>query len=117
MGANFLQSNLTGGELAPTLHARVDIDKYAASVAEAVNVVIVPQGGMRRRAGLAKTEGGYYTEELRIEPFIFNQQQKYVLIFRPDFIDVMRDGTIVARDIAFSIDNMETIDDLHHTEC
>jgi len=112
MGANFLQSNLTGGELAPTLHARVDIDKYAASVAEAVNVVIVPQGGMRRRAGLAKTEGGYYTEELRIEPFIFNQQQKYVLIFRPDFIDVMRDGAIVARDIAFSIDNIEMIDDL-----
>jgi hypothetical protein len=75
MGQEFLQSNLSGGELAPALHARTDIDKYNNSVATAKNVVIVPQGGLRRRPGLAKLEGGYYADEVRIEPFIFNETQ------------------------------------------
>ncbi len=116
MGQEFVQSNLTGGELAPTLHARVDIAKYSNSVAEAQNMVIVPQGGMRRRPGLAKTTDGHYTEEVRIEPFIFNQQQKYIIIFRPGFIDIMRDGVLVKTDLVFDmvatteeIDNIDII--------
>ena len=112
MGVEFIQSDLTGGEISPSLHARTDIDKYKNSVAEAKNVVIVPQGGLRRRPGLAKTAGGYYTEEVRIEPFIFNQTQKYVMIFRPGFIDIMRDGALVAADIVFPFASLEIIDDL-----
>ena len=95
MGMEHLQSNLSGGALAPALHARADIEKYAHSVAEAKNMVIVPQGGVRRRPGLAKTEDGYFTENVRLSPFVFNQQQKYIIIFRDGFIDVMRDGVLV----------------------
>ena len=112
MGVEYLQSNLTGGEISPSLHARVDIDKYQNSVAEATNMVIVPQGGLRRRPGLAKTEGGYYSEEVRIEPFIFNQAQKYIMIFRPGFVDIMRDGVIVKTGVVLPFATMAIIEEL-----
>ena len=112
MGVEFLQSNLSGGELAPTLHARTDIDKYNSSVAEAKNMVIVPQGGLRRRPGLAKTEDGFYTVESRLEPFIFNQAQKYVMIFRAGFIDIMRDGALVKTGVVLPFATIELINEL-----
>ena len=112
MGIEYLQSNLSGGELAPSLHARTDIAKYDQSVAIAKNMVIVPQGGMRRRPGLAKTKDGYYTSDLRLEPFVFNQKQKYLMIFRPGFIDIMKDGELLATGIVLPISTMEEIDEL-----
>ena len=112
MGNEYLQSNLSGGELAPVLHARTDIAKYATAVADAKNMVIVPQGGMRRRPGLSKTTDGYYTESVRIEPFIFNQSQKYIMIFRPGFVDIMRDGLLVKTDVVLPFATMELITEL-----
>ena len=111
MGQDFIQSNLSGGELAPTLHARIDIDKYNNSVANAKNMVIVPQGGLRRRPGLAKVEDGYYTEEIRIEPFIFNQAQKYIMIFRPGFIDIMKDGVLIVEDLVSPYTTIDMVKD------
>jgi len=75
-------------------------------------MVIVPQGGLRRRPGLAKTEDGHYTEELRIEPFIFNQEQMYVLIFRAGFIDIMRDGALVKTGVVLPFATIELINEL-----
>lgn len=95
MGQEFIQSNLTGGELAPTLHARVDIDKYNTSVAEAENVVIVPQGGLRRRPGLSKITDSKLSGKARLEPFVFNKTQQYLLVFKEGFIDVIRSGIVV----------------------
>jgi hypothetical protein len=95
MGMETIQSNLTGGELAPTLHARVDIDKYNTSVAEAENVVIVPQGGLRRRPGLSKITDTKLSGKARLEPFVFNKTQQYLLVFKEGFIDVIRAGVVV----------------------
>ena len=96
MGITTVQSNLTGGELAPTLHARVDIEKYNTSVADAENVIIVPQGGMRRRPGLAKIDDGAIGEDARLLPFVFNKTQQYLLVFRAGNIDILKDGTKLA---------------------
>lgn len=108
MGLEYLQSNLTGGELAPTLHARTDIDKYNTALAEAENVVIVPQGGLRRRPGLAKhiTIG----EDARLEPFIFNKSQQYLLVFKAGFIDIVRDGVVVKADLVSPYTTMDIVD-------
>lgn len=95
-----IQSNLTGGELAPTLHARVDIDKYNTSVAEAENVVIVPQGGLRRRPGLSKITDTKLSGKARLEPFVFNKTQQYLLVFKEGFIDVIRAGAVVKANLA-----------------
>ena len=49
----FIQSSFVSGELSPLLKGRVDINQYYQAVETADNVVIVPQGGLRRRPGTA----------------------------------------------------------------
>jgi len=112
MGIQHIQSNLTGGELAPELHARIDIDKYGTSVAHAENVIIVPQGGLRRRPGLSKIEDGTVGEDARLIPFVFNKTQQYLLVFRAGFIDVLRDGAIVKADIVSPYTTITEVDEL-----
>jgi len=57
----FIQSSFVSGELSPLLKGRIDINQYYQAVETADNVVIVPQGGMRRRPGtefIGETVGG-----------------------------------------------------------
>ena len=49
--SKFLQSSFVSGELSPLLKGRVDLEQYYQGVATAENVLIVPQGGLKRRAG------------------------------------------------------------------
>ena len=49
--SSFLQSSFASGELSPLLKGRTDLEQYYAGLATAENVVIVPQGGMKRRPG------------------------------------------------------------------
>jgi len=112
MGVEHVQSNLTGGELAPELHARVDVDKYKTSVAHAENVIIVPQGGLRRRPGLAKMDDGVVGEDARLIPFVFNKTQQYLLVFKAGYVDILRDGEIVLANLVIPYASMELINDL-----
>lgn len=112
MGVEYFQSNLTGGELAPTLHARTEIAKYGISLAVAENVVIVPQGGMRRRPGLQKIDDGKVATDARLEPFIFNKAQQYLLVFKPNEIVIFRDDAIVATVPSVIFSTQAMIDEL-----
>jgi hypothetical protein len=47
----FIQSSFVSGELSPLLKGRTDINQYYQAAETADNVVIVPQGGMKRRPG------------------------------------------------------------------
>ena len=47
----FIQSSFVSGELSPLLKGRIDLAQYYQGVQTAKNVVIVPQGGMKRRPG------------------------------------------------------------------
>ena len=49
--SQFLQSSFASGELSPLLLGRTDLDQYYKGVQSAENVVIVPQGGLKRRPG------------------------------------------------------------------
>ena len=49
--SRFIQSSFVSGELSPLLKGRVDINQYYQAAETADNVVIVPQGGMKRRPG------------------------------------------------------------------
>lgn len=112
MGSTFIQSNLTGGEIAPQLHARIDIDKYNTAVAIAENVVIVPQGGLRRRPGLSKITDGAVGEDARMAAFVFNTTQQYLFVFKAAFIDVYRDGVIVKADLPSPFLTIEEVNQL-----
>ena len=51
--SRFIQSSFVSGELSPLLKGRTDLAQYYQACETAENVVIVPQGGMRRRPGTA----------------------------------------------------------------
>ena len=59
--SRYIQSNFVSGELSPLLKGRIDINQYYQAAETADNVVIVPQGGLRRRPGtefIGETVGG-----------------------------------------------------------
>jgi hypothetical protein len=97
MGVEYISANMTAGELTSELHARTDIEKYGNGLAEAKNMIILPFGGLRRRPGLSKVEDTYLgSVAARTFPFVFNTEQDYLLVMRAGFIDVYKDGAVVA---------------------
>lgn len=57
MRANPIQASFTAGEVSPSLRGRVDTQKYASGCAKLKNLMVKPQGPLKRRPG---TE--YYSE-------------------------------------------------------
>ena len=49
--SQFQQSSFASGELSPLILGRTDLDQYYKGAENAQNVVIVPQGGVKRRPG------------------------------------------------------------------
>ena len=49
--SSFLQASFMSGELSPLIKGRVDLDQYYQGVQQASDVLIVPQGGLKRRCG------------------------------------------------------------------
>ena len=63
--SKFLQSSFVSGELSPLLKGRVDLEQYYQGVSTGENVLIVPQGGLKRRAGTQHVD----VAEKIFEPF------------------------------------------------
>jgi len=95
-----IQSNMTAGEIAPTLAGRIDIDKYYNGLSSAENVVILPHGGVRRRPGLAKVEDSYIGEDARIEAFVFSVTQSYLILFVPLEVRIYKDGVLQSTEVS-----------------
>ena len=64
----FSQNSFVSGELSPLLKGRIDLDQYYQGMQTAENVLIVPQGGLKRRAGTQHVD----TAENILVPFIFS---------------------------------------------
>ena len=76
--SKFMQSSFVSGELSPLLKGRVDLDQYYQGMETAENVLIVPQGGLKRRAGTQHVD----MAEKIFEPFIsagLEQQFSFVV--------------------------------------
>ena len=89
-----IQSNFSTGELDPLVRARIDLAQYNNALAKATNIVIQPQGGLRRRPG-----SKYITElssaaadGVRLVPFEFNVNDSYMLCFTNNQMHVIKDG-------------------------
>jgi hypothetical protein len=93
-----IQTNFSSGELDPLLRSRIDLAQYNNALAKATNVIIQPQGGIRRRPGLR------YIAELpssaadgvRLVPFEFNVDDSYMLCFVHQRMYVFKDGVQIA---------------------
>ena len=78
------QVSFTGGEIAPTMYARRDFERYASSVGKLRNMLVRPHGAAWNRPGTefvgSKPDVGDYTLG-RLIPFIFSDAQAYALAF------------------------------------
>jgi hypothetical protein len=96
------QTNFSTGELDPLLRARVDIQQYENALAKATNVVIQPQGGMRRRAGskhileLPNSSTSSGANGVRLIPFEFSVDDSYMLCFVAERMYVIKNGSVIS---------------------
>jgi hypothetical protein len=95
------QTNFSTGELDPLLRARVDIPQYENALAKATNVIIQPQGGVRRRPGtkhifeLPNTESESAANGVRLISFEFSVDDSYMLCFVTGRMYVVKNGALV----------------------
>jgi len=80
-------TNFATGELDPLLRARVDLAAYNNALAKATNVLIQPQGGLRRRPGtkhmfeLPNSSTPSAGNGVRLVSFQFSVTDSYMLCF------------------------------------
>jgi hypothetical protein len=91
-----IQNSFTSGELDPKLLSRTDIKQYESGLTTALNVVVLPQGGVKRRPGLKYiTElGGSPENGIRLVPFEFSTSDAYLLAFTHNRMAVIKNGVL-----------------------
>lgn len=90
-------TNFATGELDPLLRARVDLDAYNNALEKATNVLIQPQGGLRRRPGtkhILELPSGA-ADGVRLVPFQFSVNDSYMLCFMHQRMYVIKDGVLI----------------------
>lgn len=89
------QTNFSVGELDPLLRARTDLQQYQNALEEATNVIVQPQGGIRRRDGLEFIDdfGGTFTD-FKLIPFEFSVTDSYLLVMVVGRIYVYKNGIL-----------------------
>lgn len=77
-----IQASFSGGEFAPSLYARVDLQKYAIGAKTMLNFYSHPHGGASNRPGtrfVAKAK--YSNKAARVISFEFSNSQTYIIEF------------------------------------
>ncbi len=99
-----IQPNLAGGEVSDAIAARVDIDKYKASVYKCENFFPQVHGGLTNRPGLQFIAEAKGTGTTRLIPFEFNTTQTYVLEFGDQYMRVFKDaGQVLDTSVSLTI--------------
>jgi hypothetical protein len=95
-------TNFATGELDPLLRARVDLGAYQNALAKATNVLIQPQGGLRRRPGtkhifeLPNSSTPSAANGVRLVPFQFSVADSYMLCFTHNRMHIIKNGAVIA---------------------
>lgn len=89
-----IQTNFSTGELDPLLRSRIDLAQYNNALAKATNVLVQPQGGIRRRPGLKHIAElpNSAANGVRLVPFEFSVDDSYMLCFVDQRMYVFKDG-------------------------
>lgn len=93
---NYIQTNVSNGEISPQLLGRVDIAKYQNSVEEMNNMYVKNFGGAFRRPG------SYYVNEVkdsskatRLIPFQFSTTQAYIIEVGHEYMRFYMDDGLI----------------------
>ncbi len=93
MPVSYIQPSFTGGELSPSLHARVDLAKYAVGLKTCRNFFVLSHGGVSNRSGTKFiTEVKDSSKQVRLIPFEFNTEQTYILEMGNLYLRIIKDG-------------------------
>ena len=90
-----IQTNFSTGEMDPLLRARVDLPAYNNALEEATNVVVQPQGGVRRRPGTRYITEINAASGVRLVPFEFSTSDSYMLCFTDNRMYVFKAGVLI----------------------
>ena len=99
-----IQSSFNGGEWSPRMFGRTDISKYNSAVKLLKNFYILPQGGVQRRSGSRYVaEQGDSGMAGRLVPFVFSDDQAYILLFEDLKIRIFRnEGVLTEQEIVIA---------------
>ena len=82
---------LNAGELSPRIYGRIDLQKYGMGLRRCRNFVPVVQGALLRRPGTYFVkEVKDSTKQTRLVPFIYSEDQAFVLEFGENYIRFYR---------------------------
>lgn len=95
MGISVIQPSFGGGEISPSLGARVDLQRYQISLKTCKNFTVMSQGGVRNRAGTRYVDQTVNNEQVRLIRFKFSISDACVLVFSNLRMRVVRDGAYV----------------------
>lgn len=94
--AKFPQPSMSGGELSPGLHGRVDLVRYTISLARARNVFTKPTGGAQKRPGTRfRGYTKYSDKKTRLLRFIYSTEVRYVVEMGHNYLRFWVDGALL----------------------
>ena len=86
-------NNFSFGEVSPSLTSRTDSQVYQNAAEKVTNFFIRAEGGVIKRPGskfihkFSDTYNSSLTQQIRIEPFVFSDDEKYIIALRNGNID------------------------------
>lgn len=95
MAEGVFQTSFAAGELSPNLYAREDIEKYSSGAALMRNFYVDYRGGASNRPGTEYKAQCVANTTTRLIPFIFSQDQSYVLEFSDAHIRIYQFGIAI----------------------
>jgi hypothetical protein len=113
------QVSFNGGELAPRLYGRTDLEKYDSCVKTMKNFIPTLQGDIVNRPGTKFVcEVKDSTKNVRLIPFQFSVTQAYVLEFGDLYMRIIADGGQVVYPVghASAGDPVEVVTPFAHTD-
>lgn len=116
MVLHLLQPSLNGGEIAPSLRQRPDLQKFSTCVKSLKNFLVHPEGGISNRAGTLML-GKAKDEYVRTIGFEYNKNNSYVLEFGSKYIRfytpegqiLKEDGTPLEIETPFQTEDLDAL--------
>ena len=92
-----IQTNFTVGEIDPLLRGRIDLAQYYSGLKTARNVVVLPQGGVRRRPGLKFIHAlpSSASDGVVLVPFEFSTSDAYMFAIVNQRVYIYKAGVLI----------------------
>ena len=99
MSIRVSQNSFSKGVLSPSLQGRIDLNQYSLGLKKLENGIVLQEGCVINRAGLEYIGSVKYPDKkVRLFPFVFNQDENYILEFGDKYIRFINKGGYILDD-------------------